>query len=472
MGGNDGLKGGDSSNEGISDGELVVESCDSADSSEVAEELAARIGVLQQMLPVIGQANAINVKEEGPLISERGVEQIVKELMEAGKLDMVMEHAGEFARFPFAEAVFADIAVRDSKLVLKNASGLEGCDGEDMIIEKAVRGCIELETYDAGFVFGHVGLFANQPYAEEVLLVAAAKSPRSAFEYAGKYLNQPYARAVLLVAAEHGPHSAFFLWRKYSDADFDKDILFKAVEHSSERTFAGGLQNVLEDKLGLPFTAELFSAIASKWPLVILGWFKFQPAHHCLLPWQVRVIDIAVDCAADKVPVELLNHLYIGHLVPPHREEVVGRVYKNALNIAPVDVLEEKIFTLKSNPDAREMFMKAIEEGDVAVSKWFVVNFDRYSDEEGFAPEVFEAAVRRVLTGVGAGKILLDEKTIKSIGMFPWAEEIYSDLARNDNETEAVLYAYGNYVRFPWGRKVFDLAYACSKQDKRDPVEV
>ena len=72
-----------------------------------------------------------------------------------------------------------------------------------------------------------------------------------------------------------------------------------------------------------------------------------------------------------------------------------------------------------------------------------------------------------MLTGPRAADVLLDEKVLKDTGEFPWAEDVYSALARE--KYEKTVRKYGSYADFEWGRRVFDIAVAVT--DDREPIK-
>jgi hypothetical protein len=422
------------SNEKLLDDEQVK-------SDEVPEDVAADTAVYKSILSVLDGAHSMIVEATGELlISAEGAKQVVMGLIEAGEFYLVMRNINKFAGFPFVKEVFEEIVARDPKVILTYSRILKEYYGEaDVIIEKAVRDCIKSGERDAGAVFEHVELLKDLPDVKELLLLAAAEDSWMALKHAQdliRIVGQPCAKEVVLLA----------------------------VEHSSESTFGGDIRKGFDDNLDLPFAIEFFSAIARKWPMVILQSRKFNDVG--VFGWCNDVVNIALDHAAETFSVELLKRRYCVPLLNAN-PEVLERIYRNALKEEPVHVLEEKSYTLKSLPYAREMFMEAIEEGGVAVSEWFVVNFDSYQDEEEFASDILEAGVRRVLTGPRAADVLLDEKVLKDTGEFPWAEDVYSALARE--KYEKTVRKYGSYADFEWGRRVFDIAVAVT--DDREPIK-
>lgn len=227
---------------------LVEEESDAARAAEV----------YLQVLPVLADLKTMGFN------AEKDAETVVRTVLDTNP-QAVLEHAQQFKNEPFAHEVLLEAAKRKPEETLKFANNYKDIDNLAEILETAARQLLltkpaqifkyvkilatipnarELFLEAAKFksdevkgdaiamsVFEHIDEFAEQKWAEEVLLACVENDGAwSAFSYAEKFLDKPFAKRILQAAIPLNPWAALRFLTKYAKAPFAKDLILQLIK--------------------------------------------------------------------------------------------------------------------------------------------------------------------------------------------------------------------------------------------------
>lgn len=306
--------------------------------------------VFAQALPVISKLRQLGLVEK-----DDSVERVVRQVAET-KPALCFQHAGEFLQYPFAREILLACAQKAPKAVFTYADQYKLKDFAANVFEIAATCLAESDTetlfkscgcfshmpfaHDvllkgakflgnkggavipgSWYAFDCIELYADQPYAEEVLLTAVDNNGAwNAFNDAKKYIAKPFAEKVLLSAVAKNMWAAIKFKEGYLNAPFGKKVLLEVVGHlrapaadeKKAEAPSGGL--IMATKNGTPirygdlmslvdcpFAEELFAELAQKSPDVFKGLWK-EWRWQLLNNWKIRGW---IKCVAELAGVEV-----------------------------------------------------------------------------------------------------------------------------------------------------------------------
>lgn len=267
--------------------------------------------VYLQVLPVLADLKAMGFN------TEKDAETVVRTVLDTNP-QAVLEHAQQFKNEPFAHGVLLEAAKRKPEETLRFANNYIDIDNSAEILETAARQLLltkpaqifkyvkilatipntrELFLEAAKFksdevkgdaiamsVFEHIDEFAEQEWAEEVLLACVENDGAwSAFSYVKKFFDMPFAERVLKAAIPLNSWAALKFLKNYAKAPFAKDLILQLIKglpqytppteapNESSRGSQLGLATInssylsisdLKQIMEFPFAEEVFTELA------------------------------------------------------------------------------------------------------------------------------------------------------------------------------------------------------------------
>ncbi len=143
--------------------------------------------------------------------------------------------------------------------------------------------------------------FINEPYAEEILTLAAKEEPEFAFAATPKFQDQPYAPTILISAAKQDASAAMSKFQFYRGLPYAEQVIRAAAESDAE-TVVHDFADIRNE----PYGKKILSEIAEQHPELLFESLDYWLA----VPYSKEVLEIAAHSAAQNDSETILSWAY------------------------------------------------------------------------------------------------------------------------------------------------------------------